>query len=155
MLNDADLALAKKNGVALVGTDFTVFQLKANGMEEDDAQRLHAKYVARLKRAHLAGVTLVFGTDIMNSRQDISRGVQALEYIDSFVEAGVPAPDILRAMTSNAATLLRIEKRRGALRPGMAADLIAVPGNPLSDINVLKRVSFVMRNGVLHRHDKR
>jgi imidazolonepropionase-like amidohydrolase len=154
VISDDDLALAKKNDVALVSTDFTVFQLQANGFSEEDAKRIHAKYVARLRRAHQAGVTLVFGSDVISSRHDISRGSQALEYIDSFVEAGVPAPDILRAMTSNAAKLLGVEKVRGALKPSMAADIIAVSGNPLTDINLLKKVSFVMRNGVVRRQNK-
>jgi imidazolonepropionase-like amidohydrolase len=154
VISDDDLALAKKNDVALVSTDFTVFQLQANGFSEEDAKRIHAKYVARLRRAHQAGVTLVFGSDVISSRHDISRGSQALEYIDGFVEAGVPAPDILRAMTSNAAKLLGVEKVRGALKPSMAADIIAVSGNPLTDINLLKKVSFVMRNGVVRRQNK-
>lgn len=153
VMSDADLALAWKNGVVLVSTDFTVKQLLANGFDQERATRIHAQRVERLRRAYKAGVTIVFGTDIMNNLRNPSRGVQALEYIDSFVEAGVPAADILRAMTSRAARLLDVDKERGALRPGLAADLIAVPGNPLADILVLKRVSFVMRNGVVHRAD--
>lgn len=152
VMSDEDFALAKKNGVALVSTDFTISELVANGMEEEAAQRNHARYVERLRRAHRAGVTLVFGTDIMSAK--LNRGVEALEYIDSFVEAGVPPPDILRAMTSNAASLLGVDKKRGSLQPGMAADIIAVPGNPLEQINVLKAVSFVMREGVVYREVK-
>jgi imidazolonepropionase-like amidohydrolase len=152
---DEDLALAKKNGVVLVSTDFTVFQLLANGFERENAERIHARRVERLQRAYKAGVTIVFGTDIMNSLGRPSRGVQALEYIDSFVEAGLPAPDILRSMTTHAARLLDVQKERGSLAAGMAADLIAVPGNPLTDINTLKSVSFVMRNGITYRHDKK
>lgn len=152
-IDDADLALAKANGVALVSTDFTVFQLTANGFDRPTALRIHAQRVVRLRRAYRAGVTLVFGTDIMNQLGRPTRGVQALEYIDSFVEAGVPAPDILRAMTTNAAALLDISNERGALRPGMAADIIAVPGNPLQNIDVLKHASFVMRNGTVYRQD--
>jgi imidazolonepropionase-like amidohydrolase len=152
-ISDEDLALAKKNGVVLVSTDFTVFQQTANGMTEEAAKRSHERVVERLKRAYGAGVTIVFGTDIMNSRGDVSRGVQALEYIDSFTEAGVPAPDILRAMTINASTLLGVEKKRGLLKVGMSADIIAVSGDPLKDINVLRNVSFVMRNGTIHRQD--
>jgi imidazolonepropionase-like amidohydrolase len=152
-ISDEDLALAKKNGVALVSTDFTVAQQIANGMSEEAAKQSHGRMVERLKRAYKAGVTLVFGTDIINARHHLSRGEQALEYIDSFTEAGVPAPEILRAMTSNAATLLGVEKTRGALKVGMAADIIAVSGDPLKDINVLKNVSFVMRNGTIHRQD--
>ena len=59
VLSDEDLALAKKKGVTLVSTDFTVAGLLANGMEADAAQRTHEKYVLRLKRALAAGVDVV------------------------------------------------------------------------------------------------
>ncbi len=150
VLSDDDLALARRNAVVLVSTDFTVKQLLANGFSEADAIRLHGLRVERLRRAYRAGVTVVFGTDIMNALPE-SRGAQALEYISSFVEAGVPPADILRAMTIHAAKLLDIDRERGSLAPGQAADLIAVPGNPLVDIYTLQQVSFVMRNGVVQR----
>lgn len=153
ILTDDDLALAKKNAVVLVSTDFTVRQLVANGFNEDRAKEIHALRVERLRRAYKAGVTIVFGTDIMNALHS-SRGIQALEYIDSFTEAGVPAADILRAMTTSAAHLLDIDQERGFIRPGLAADLIAVPGNPLQDVSVLKKSTFVMRNGIVVRWDK-
>jgi imidazolonepropionase-like amidohydrolase len=50
-------------------------------------------------------------------------------------------------MTGNAARLLGVDNVRGFLRVGMAADLIAVPENPLENITTLKSVSFVMKNG--------
>ena len=65
------------------------------------------------------------------------------------MEAGVPAPDILRAMTVNAARLLGVDKERGFLKPGMAADIIATPENPLENIQTLKKVSFVMKDGAI------
>jgi len=83
-----------------------------------------------------------------------SRGVQSLEYVDSFVEAGVRPPDILRAITTNAARLLDINKERGLLKVGLAADIIAVPGNPLEDITLLRRVSFVVKDGEVIRRSK-
>lgn len=152
-LTDADLALARKNGVVLVSTDFTVKQLEADGWNEEDSKIIHAARVDRLRRAYKAGVTIVFGTDIMSNLRE-SRGAQSLEYISSFIEAGVPPADILRAITSNAARLLDIEKERGPLKVGLAADLVAVPGNPLEDITTLQRVSFVMKDGVIIRHDR-
>lgn len=152
VLTDDDLALARKNGVVLVSTDFTVKQLLANGYDPGDAQRIHALRVERLRRAYHAGVSVVFGTDIMNNLHE-SRGAQALEYISSFTEAGVPPAEILRAMTTRAAHLLGVDKVRGALSPGQAADLIAVPGNPLQDIYTLQHATFVMRNGVVERND--
>jgi imidazolonepropionase-like amidohydrolase len=150
ILTDEDLALAKKNGVVLVSTDFTVKQLEGDGWNEEDSKKIHAARVERLRRAYKAGVTIVFGTDIMSNLPG-SRGAQSLEYLSSFIEAGVPPADILRAITSNAARLLDIDKQRGPLKVGLAADLVAVPGNPLEDITILQRVSFVMKDGVIIR----
>ena len=50
-------------------------------------------------------------------------------------------------MTTNAAALLGMERERGVIAPGYAADLIATKGNPLEDIGALKRVGFVMKDG--------
>jgi imidazolonepropionase-like amidohydrolase len=54
-------------------------------------------------------------------------------------------------MTTRAAALLRVEHERGSLRVGMAADLVATPVNPLLDINGLKRINFVMKEGEIWR----
>ncbi len=147
VLSDQDLALAKKNRVVLVSTDFTVASLLANGIEPNTARRTHEGYVARLKRAWEAGVEVVFGTDVMADAKGRTRGELAIEYIDSFSEAGIPAPDILKAMTTRAAALLGIEKARGSIRVGMAADLVATPVNPLRQIDGLKSINFVMKDG--------
>jgi imidazolonepropionase-like amidohydrolase len=56
-------------------------------------------------------------------------------------------------MTGNAARLLGVDHERGAIRAGLAADLIAVPDNPLENIQALKRVMFVMKNGRVIRSD--
>jgi imidazolonepropionase-like amidohydrolase len=54
-------------------------------------------------------------------------------------------------MTSDAARMLGMDKVRGVLKPGAAADIIAVPGNPLDDIRVLRGVAFVMKAGVVYK----
>jgi imidazolonepropionase-like amidohydrolase len=99
----------------------------------------------------VAGLDVVFGTDVMSDAKGRTRGEVAMEYIDSFREAGVSASDILRAMTSRAAALLGVEKERGSLRIGMAADLVATPMNPLHEIDGLKRINFVMKDGQIRR----
>ena len=147
VLTDEDLALARNKGVVLVSTDFTVESLLAAGMEADAAKRTHLRYVARLKRAWEAGVTVVFGTDVMSALKGRTRGEMAMGYVDSFREAGIAPADILRAMTTRAAALLGVEKERGAIRAGMAADLVATPLNPLQDIDALKKIDFVMKDG--------
>jgi imidazolonepropionase-like amidohydrolase len=71
-------------------------------------------------------------------------------YVGSFVEAGVPPAAILKAMTSDAARLLSVDHARGTLRPGQAADIVAVSQNPLVDIFSLEHVDFVMKNGKVY-----
>ena len=139
-MTDEDLQLAKKNNVTLVGTEFTE---KLTGTEE------HKIWVDRLKRAHKIGVNMAFGTDVIDALPGETRGTLAVDYIQSWMEAGVPAADTLRAMTVNAARLLGVDKERGFLKPGMAADIIATPENPVEDIRTLKRVSFVMKDGAV------
>ena len=63
------------------------------------------------------------------------------------VKHGMTPATAIVAATTNAAELLGLSKEVGALRPGMAADLIAVPGNPLADVTALKTVEFVMKGG--------
>ncbi len=154
VLSDEDLVAAKANDVVLVTTDFTVESLLALGWSEADARRIHGKRVARLQRAYRAGVPIVFGTDVMANEPGRSRGAMAIEYIESFLEAKIPPLEILRSMTTRAAALLGVERQRGALRPGMAADIVAVPGNVLDDVRLLKRVDFVMKDGSVFRYDQ-
>ena len=154
ILDQEEFDLMKKNNVALVSTDFTIKSLQAGGYSGDGARANHAKKVERLKRAYQAGVTIVFGTDVMAGLKGETRGTLAIGYIDSFVEAGVPNRDILRALTTSAARLLGVEKGRGTLAPGMYADIIAVPENPLDNIQTLKQVSFVMKNGKVYKPNK-
>ena len=139
-MTDEDLQLAKKNNVTLVGTEFTE---KLTDTEE------HKIWVDRLKRAHKIGVNMAFGTDVIDALPGETRGTLAVDYIQSWMEAGVPAADTLRAMTVNAARLLGVDKERGFLKPGMAADIIGTPENPVEDIRTLKRVSFVMKDGAV------
>jgi len=139
-MTDEDLELAKKTNVTLVGTEFPE---KLSSADE------HKIWVDRLKRAHKIGVNLVFGTDVDGAVSGETRGTLAISYIDSWVDAGVPAADTIRAMTISAARLLGVDKDRGALKPGLTADIIAVPENPIDNIQTLKKVSFVMKDGAV------
>jgi imidazolonepropionase-like amidohydrolase len=147
MMTNEDLQLAKKNHVVLVGTDFTESAAREAGSPE-----FHPVFVDRLKRAYQVGVTMAFGTDVIWAVPGETRGTLAAEYVDSWTEAGVPARDTLQAMTINAARLLGVDRERGAIRPGMAADIIATPTNPLDDIQAVRKVSFVMKNGTVFKN---
>ncbi len=148
MMTNEDLELAKKNHVVLVGTDFTESAARVNGMPD-----MHSVFVDRLKRAYHIGVTMAFGTDVIAYVPGETRGTQAAEYVDSWVEAGVPAKDTIRAMTINAARLLGVDGDRGAIKPGLAADIIATPENPLENIQAVRKVQFVMKDGSVFKSE--
>jgi imidazolonepropionase-like amidohydrolase len=136
------LQIMKRKGVVLVGTDFTREQAHAMGMDP-----YHQLVVERLRRALAVGTTMAYGTDIVYSVPGETRGTLSMQTIDSFAEAGVPPRVLLQAMTINAARLLGVDKERGAIKPGLAADLIATPEDPLDNPGTLKHVVFVMKEG--------
>jgi len=148
MMTNEDLQLAKKNHVVLVGTDFTVLAARLSGFPE-----LHAVFVDRLKRAYQTGVTMAFGTDVIVTSPGETRGTLAAEYVNSWNEAGVPAKDTLQAMTINAARLLGVDGERGAIKPGLAADIIAMPESPLDNIQAVRKVTFVMKDGSVFKSE--
>jgi imidazolonepropionase-like amidohydrolase len=153
-ISDEALAIAKRNGIALVPTPFT--ETDAREFRTPGANRqVHERwFIDPVKRAHRMGVTLVFGPDVIFTTKEYSRGRLSIETIDNWVEAGIPARVILQALTTNAARLLGVEKERGALRVGMKADIIAANANPIDDINTLKAVSFVMKNGQVIKNNR-
>jgi imidazolonepropionase-like amidohydrolase len=68
-------------------------------------------------------------------------------------QAGMPALDVIRAVTINAAEMLGWQDRIGAVEPGKFADLVGVAGDPIADITELERVRFVMKDGKVVRND--
>src|SRR5215471_10932906 len=151
--SDADLGLARKKGISLVPTDTPEALFAYYGMDAAQAKRVYTAHRERLKRALQAGVPIVFGTDIMFDLKERSRGELAIEFLEPMLDAGMTAGSILQSMTSGAAKLLGVADQRGTLRTGAAADLIAIRGNPLSDIHTLRQVVFVMKNGTVFRND--
>lgn len=146
LLNDKALEWAKKNGCVLVGTPFPQGQLKAMGLMD-----FYPAIIDVHKRAYKMNVAMAYGSDCSFSIQNKGRGELSLEHIESFSEAGIPAADILRLLTTHAAKLLGVENERGTIAQGMTADLIATADNPLDNIQALKKVTFVMREGKIYK----
>jgi imidazolonepropionase-like amidohydrolase len=149
-ISDEDLALAKTNGVVAVFTPFPRWVLETFRPPPVAAEEYRAE-IDRLRAAHRLGVTIAFGTDATHDLPGHTRGSQAMTWVESYIEAGLPPAAILQAMTVNAARLLGVDRQRGAIRPGLAADIIALPGNPLQDPRLLRQVNFVMKDGVVVR----
>jgi imidazolonepropionase-like amidohydrolase len=76
-----------------------------------------------------------------------------MEFIRVWKDAGIPNLDTLRAMTINGYKVSETEKIRGPIKSGFFADLIAMPGNPLEDLDALKNVQFVMKDGQVFKRD--
>jgi imidazolonepropionase-like amidohydrolase len=100
-----------------------------------------------LERAVPAGVKIAFGTDA-----GVSKHGRNADEFELMVEHGMTPATVIVAATTNAADLLGV-KDIGALRPGMHADIIAVAGDPLADVKVLKSVDFVMKGGEVVKAD--
>ena len=111
----------------------------------------YERTVAGLRNAYDNKVPIVFSTDADYFVAGKTRGEVVLEFLKPWKDAGIPNADILRAMTISGYKVADIDKVRGPIKPGMFADLIAVPGDPLADIDVLKRVQFVMKDGVVFK----
>ena len=150
-VTDEDLDVAKRNGIVAVFTPFPESALRQM-RGADEARTEYAQEIDRLRSARRRGVTVAFGTDAITELPAMTRGTTAIQWIDSYTAAGFTPAELLASMTTIAARALGIEKERGAIRPQMAADLVATAGNPLDDIAALKRVEFVMKDGRVVKH---
>ena len=156
-LTDDQLKLMKERGTYLVGTDFPTAHLAGLNPSNDtlaDADKLGKKIIDRLARAHRIGVKMAFGSDTVTEMPGRTRADLMLDYLAVWRAAGVPPADILKVMTTNGAELLRIGKQRGAIAAGQFADIIAMPADPLQDVEALRKVNFVMKDGKIVRAAK-
>lgn len=153
-LTDSQLKLMKEKGTFLVGTDIPRAQLDiigTSGAIFAPPDILGPKIIDRVRRAYRIGVKMAYGSDAVIEVPNKTRADLMLDYLAVWREAGMTPADILRGMTTNVAELLRINKQRGPIAPGLAADIIAMPANPLEDIESLRKVNFVMKDGKIIR----
>jgi len=113
----------------------------------------YQRTVANLKNAYDNKVPTVFSTDADYFVAGKTRGELCLEFLRPWKDAGIPNADILRAITVNGYKVADIDKVRGPIKAGFFADLIALAGNPLEDIDALKNVQFVMKDGMVFKQD--
>ena len=151
-LDDEALKMMQARGVYLVPT-LTVrvglAESKFPPLVQAKSDRAVAQQDAMVRRALALGVKIALGTDAAV----YPHGENAREFA-LLVADGMSPAQALRAGTSVAADLLGVADRTGALKPGMAADIVAVPGNPFDDIKVTQSVVFVMKDGVIYRNDR-
>ena len=149
-----DMKLMVEHGTYYVPTiiagDFVARQAKVPGYYPPQiaakATAIGPLIQATAGRAYKAHVKIAFGTDA----SVYPHGDNAHEF-ELMVEAGMPPMFVIQAATVNAAQLLRHEKELGSVAAGKLADVVAVPGNPIDDISLMKRVSFVMKEGIVYK----
>ena len=95
-----------------------------------------------LLKAYPAGVKIAYGTDA-----GVSKHGRNADEFELLVKYGMPPVEAIKAATVNAADLLGLSNEVGTIEPGKSADLIAVTGDPLQDVTVLKKVDYVMVRG--------
>jgi imidazolonepropionase-like amidohydrolase len=124
-------------------------------MDSITATTFNSNIVDRLKRAYRIGTPMAFGTDIIVNLPGLNRVESSLKVLETWKAAKIPASYILQTMTIKAAELLGIDKERGILESNYYADIIAIENNPLNDIELIKKVHFVMKEGKIIRNDKK
>jgi imidazolonepropionase-like amidohydrolase len=148
LIDDEGIRLAKANGAWLsmdiYNTDYTQAEGAKNGVLPDNLRKDREIAEAQrqnFKRAHEAGVGMVYGTDA----GIFPHGENGKQFA-VMVRYGMTPAEAIQAATINAATAMKREDV-GALETGRFADLIAVPGDPTQDVTLLERVPFVMKGG--------
>ncbi len=149
-----DMKLMVEHGTYYVPTiiagDFVARQAKVPGyypaQVAEKAMKIGPLIQATAGRAYKAHVKIAFGTDAAV----YPHGENAHEF-ELMVGAGIPPMYAIQAATVNAANLLRHDKDLGSVSAGKIADVVAVPGNPIDDISLMKRVTFVMKDGVVYK----
>jgi imidazolonepropionase-like amidohydrolase len=155
LIDDEGIALAKQHSTYLVfdiyNDDFILQEGAKAGMLPESIEK--EKKIGRLQRenfrhAFQAGTKMAFGTD----GGVYPHGDNAKQFA-KMVEWGMKPLDAIRAATVNAADLIGWPEKIGALETGHYADLIAVSGDPLSDVRALETVKFVMKGGAVVRNE--
>jgi imidazolonepropionase-like amidohydrolase len=149
----ASAALFRTTHAYFVPTQLTIGTVQriiepSNGYAEvvqQKAQRILPRMQTVLHEMHRAGVRIAFGTDA----GVLPHGQNAGEF-QYLVKAGLTPMQALQAATVNAALLLGLQAHIGTVEVGKEADIIAVPGNPLDDVAVLMKPSFVMYDGIVY-----
>jgi len=103
---------------------------------------------ATFLKAYKRGVKIAFGTDAGVQ----PHGTNLKEFV-YMVNSGMPNIEAIKSATLETAKLLKIDSELGSISVGKLADLVAVRGNPIQDINNIENISFVMKDGVVIEHD--
>jgi len=147
-LSDSTMAAMKAKGIFAVPTFAIADYFAEHAATPEQAAHERAQqafHAAEFKKQLAAGVPMAAGSDV----GPFPHGTQARE-LELMAEFGMKPLAVLQADMLNGAKLLGWDGQIGQLKAGYYADVIAVPGNPLEEIKVVKSVKFVMKGGVIY-----
>jgi imidazolonepropionase-like amidohydrolase len=144
--DEAHRRMAEK-GIWRVGTETPLSTYHA----PDEAR--FRRQTEGLKNAYEHHVKMAFSTDADYYIPGMTRGEVVIDFLKSWKAAGIPAPEILKIMAVNGYRVCDIYDQRGPVRAGLPADLIAVRADPLDNIDALREVRFVMKDGTVFKRD--
>jgi imidazolonepropionase-like amidohydrolase len=157
-LDDETAALLARPGIYLTPTLCVTRSeawMRARGFGEHSISNALAaadEHLASIQRAIRAGVTVVNGTDIPPG-EEVDGTPAAVHEVLLMAAAGLSPLLSLQSVSVNAAALLGLGHRVGQIRPGYAADFVAVAGDPLRDLDALRTISLVVQGGRVVRED--
>lgn len=150
-LDDNTHRLMAQKGIWRVGTETPLTEYHT-GLTPRARER-YQKQEDGLKNAYANKVKLAFSTDADYYIPGMTRGQVVIDFLKSWKDAGIPAKEILKIMTVNGYMVCDIYDKRGRIAAGMPADLIALRENPLENIDALRDVRSVMKDGVMFKRD--
>ncbi|HKW68278.1 MAG TPA: amidohydrolase family protein, partial [Terriglobales bacterium] len=150
-LDDSAIAQMKRQGTWYVPT-LSVYYTDWAPENTPDGQRDRKRasdHEVSFKNAMHAGLKIAFGTDMGG----IKWSEPIAQEFGRMVEFGMSPMDAIRSATVRAAELLDMQGQIGVIAPGSYADIIALSGDPLRDVNQLQHVAFVMKGGQVYKND--
>jgi imidazolonepropionase-like amidohydrolase len=150
-LDDKAHKLMAQKGMWRVGTEtpLTDYHTGLTQAAKDRYQRQEDG----MKNAYANHVKMAFSTDADYYIPGMTRGQVVIDFLKSWKDAGIPAKEILKIMTVNGYMVADLYDKRGPIKVGMPADLIAVRENPLENIDTLRDVRSVMKDGLFFKRD--
>lgn len=154
LVDDEGITLMKEHGTFMVPTLYTLDYIVDEGAQTGTpayavtkARAMMKLQRVNLRNAYQSGVRFAYGTDA----GVFPHGRNAKDFAILVDQLGVAPIDAIKLATTSAAELIGAGDKLGALKPGLWADIVAVEGNPLTNIRLLEDVRFVMKGGIVYK----
>jgi imidazolonepropionase-like amidohydrolase len=148
--DEAHRAMAQK-GIWRVGTETPLTDYHTGNTPQ--AQNRYKRQEDGIRNAFSNHVKMAFSTDADYYIPGMTRGEVVIDFLKSWKDADIPAREIMKIMTVNGYRVLDISDKRGPIKPGLPADLIAMRGNPMESIDSLRDIRYVMKDGIFFKKD--